>query len=132
MSNSSWPHGLQLTRLLRSWDFPGKNTGVGCHFLLQEIFSTQGLNLGLPHCRQTLYHVSHQGSLICIYDNCNWSPINFWNKFLKISDLWSPNMNHTKQVYQKFPTLDYRFSPLFKHLFIMKVDIHKRDISYIY
>ena len=33
------------------WDFPGKNTGVGCHFLLQEIFPTQGLNLGLPHCR---------------------------------------------------------------------------------
>ena len=35
------------TRLLRPWDFPGKNTGVGCHFLLQEIFPTQGLNLHL-------------------------------------------------------------------------------------
>ena len=45
-----------------SRDFPGKNTGVGCHFLLQEIFLTQGLNPGLPHCRQTLYHLSHQGS----------------------------------------------------------------------
>ena len=32
----------------------GKSTGVGCHFLLQGIFSTQGLNPGLPHCRQTL------------------------------------------------------------------------------
>ena len=31
------------------WDFPGKNTGVGCHFLLQGIFPTQGLNLGLLH-----------------------------------------------------------------------------------
>ena len=30
------------------WDSPGKNTGVGCHFLLQGIFSTQGLNLHLP------------------------------------------------------------------------------------
>ena len=29
------PHGLQPTRLLCPWDFPGKNTGVGCHFLLQ-------------------------------------------------------------------------------------------------
>ena len=29
------PHGLQPTRLLRPWDSPGKNTGVGCHFLLQ-------------------------------------------------------------------------------------------------
>ena len=49
-------------RLLRPWDFPGKNTGVGCHFLLQEIFPTLGLNPGLPHCRQTLYRLSHQGN----------------------------------------------------------------------
>ena len=34
MSDSQWPHGLQPTRLLRSWDFPGKSTGVGCHFLI--------------------------------------------------------------------------------------------------
>ena len=40
------------------WDFPGKNTGVGCHFLVQEIFLTQGLNPDLPHCRQTLYQGS--------------------------------------------------------------------------
>ena len=47
-------------------NFPGKSTGVGCHFLLQGIFPTQGLNLGLsglPHCRHTLYCLSHQGSL---------------------------------------------------------------------
>ena len=31
------------------WDSPGKNPGVGCHFLLQGIFPTQGLNLGLPY-----------------------------------------------------------------------------------
>ena len=49
-------------RLLRPWDFPGKSTGVGCHFLLQGIFPTQGSNLGLLHCRQTLYPLSHQGS----------------------------------------------------------------------
>ena len=35
------PHGLQPTRLLCPWDFPGKNTGVGCHSLLQGIFLTQ-------------------------------------------------------------------------------------------
>ena len=35
MSDSSWPHGLQPTRLPCPWDSPGKNTGVGCHFLLQ-------------------------------------------------------------------------------------------------
>ena len=43
---------------------PGKSTGVGCHFLLQRIFPTWGSNLGLPHCRQTLYYLSHQGSPI--------------------------------------------------------------------
>ena len=42
-------------------DSPGKNTGVGCHALLQGIFPTQGLNLSLPHCRQILYSLSHQG-----------------------------------------------------------------------
>ena len=35
VSDSSRPHGLQPTRLLCPWDSPGKNTGVGCHFLLQ-------------------------------------------------------------------------------------------------
>ena len=34
--DSSWPHGLQPTRLLRPWDFPGKSTGVGCHCLLWD------------------------------------------------------------------------------------------------
>ena len=37
------PHGLQPTRLLCPWDSPSKNTGIGCHFLLQGIFQTQGL-----------------------------------------------------------------------------------------
>ena len=41
------PHRLLPARLLCSWDFPAKNTGVGCHFLLQGIFLTQGSNLCL-------------------------------------------------------------------------------------
>ena len=41
---------------------PGKNTGVGCHALLQGIFPSQELNPGLPHCRRILYYLSHQGS----------------------------------------------------------------------
>ena len=45
-----------------SMDFPGNSTGVDCHFLLQWIFPTQGWNPGLPHCRQTLYRLSYQGS----------------------------------------------------------------------
>ena len=51
MSDCFQPHGLSLSRLPCPWDFPGKNTGLGCHFLLQGIFSTQGSNpsLFLPH-----------------------------------------------------------------------------------
>ena len=43
-------------------DSPGKNTGVGCHALLQGIFPTQALNPGLPHYWHILYQLSHQGS----------------------------------------------------------------------
>ena len=38
------PHGLQPSRFLCPWDFPGRNTAVGCHFLLQGILPTQGSN----------------------------------------------------------------------------------------
>ena len=55
-------HGLQTTRLLCPWDFPGKNTGVSCHFFLQGIFSTQGLNLSLLHWQADSLPVSHQGN----------------------------------------------------------------------
>ena len=46
-SDSLRPYGPQPTRLLCPWDFPGKNTGVGCHAFLQGIFLTQGWNLQL-------------------------------------------------------------------------------------
>ena len=54
--------GTVPTRLLCPWDFPGKNTGEHSHAFLQRIFPTQGSNLGLPHHRQILYHLSHEGS----------------------------------------------------------------------
>ena len=62
ISDSLPPHGLWPTRLLCPWPSPAKNTGMGCHFLLQGIFPTQGLNLCLLHCRQILYCLSHWGS----------------------------------------------------------------------
>ena len=62
VSNSVRPHRWQPTRLLCPRDSLGKNTGVGCHALLQGIFSTQGSNTGLSHCRQILYCLSHQES----------------------------------------------------------------------
>ena len=46
---------------------PGKNTEVGSHFLFQGIVLKQGSHPGFPHCRQILYHLSHQGSLIYIH-----------------------------------------------------------------
>ena len=55
-------HPMDHSLLLCPWDFSGKNTGVGCHALLQGIFLTQGLNPGLLHCRRILYHLSHLGS----------------------------------------------------------------------
>ena len=48
------------------WDFPGKNTGVGCHFLLQGIFPTQELNPSLLHSRRILYQLSYEGSPLYI------------------------------------------------------------------
>ena len=42
------PHGVHPARLLCPWGFPGKDTGVGCHVLLQGIFQTQGSDPRLP------------------------------------------------------------------------------------
>ena len=47
LSDSLWPHGLYLTRLLCSWDFTGKHTGVGCRFLPQRTYPTQRSHLHL-------------------------------------------------------------------------------------
>ena len=62
MSDSAILWTVSPVRLLCPWNSPGKNTGVGFHSLLQGIFQTQGSNLSLLHCRQILYHLSHQGS----------------------------------------------------------------------
>jgi len=56
-----WP-----TRLLCPRDSPGKNTGVGCLFVLQVIFPTQELKPGLLHCRQILYQLSYEGVLVSL------------------------------------------------------------------
>ena len=60
MSDSLQSYGLWLIRLLCPWDYPVKNMGVGCHFLLHWIFLTQGSNLDLSNCREMLYHLKHQ------------------------------------------------------------------------
>ena len=70
VSDSLQPRGLKPTRLLCPWDFPDKNTGVGCHFLLQGIFPTQELNrhlLCLLHSKCIPYCWATRGS-----DKANW------------------------------------------------------------
>ena len=62
MSDSLRPHGLQPARLLYPWNCPVKNTGVGCHFLLQGIFLTQRSNLQLLHWQAASFPLSHQRS----------------------------------------------------------------------
>ena len=56
VSDSLWPHALHSP-----WNSPGQNSGVGSLSLLQGVFPTQGLNPGLPNCRQILYQLSHKG-----------------------------------------------------------------------
>ena len=62
VSNPLQPRGLQPTRLLCPWDSPGKNAGVGCHFLLQGTFLTQGSNPSVLHWQADSSPQSHQGS----------------------------------------------------------------------
>ena len=68
VSDSLQPQGLQPTSHLCPWDSSSKDTGVGCHFLLQGIFPTQGQNPCLLHLLHwqvdslLLYHLSHLGS----------------------------------------------------------------------
>ena len=66
VSHSLGPHGLYSP-----WNSPGQNTRVGSLSLPQEIFPTQGLNPGLPHCRQILYLLIHKASTRIL----EWVPI---------------------------------------------------------
>ena len=67
LSHSSYvwllqPYGLQPARFLCPCDFPGKNTGMGCHSLLQELVPTQGSNPHPLYCRWFLYCWAAKGA----------------------------------------------------------------------
>ena len=85
VSDSLRPHGLKPARLLRL--FSSSNTGVACHFLFQGLFLTQGSNPVLLHCRQILYHLSHQGKSFNLCQQFMWlkqgfcSPRTWWVPF---------------------------------------------------
>ena len=68
MFDSLRPHGLYSP-----WNSPGQN-GVGSLSLLQGLFSSQGSNPGLPHCRQILYQLSHEGNPRIL----EWVAYSFW------------------------------------------------------
>ena len=109
-------------RFICPWDFPGRDTGVGCHLLLQVIFPTQGPNLHLLlHCRQILYHwatredlsyINAQFKKIKEQENSSskhkdWLKLNYvmyieyvlsnlWNNF----NTWQPYVNALEWSYQ--------------------------------
>ena len=63
-SRSGRPDSLQAHGPYSPWNSPGQYTRVVSRSFLQEIFPTQGLNPGLPHCRRIIYQLSHKGSPI--------------------------------------------------------------------
>ena len=66
MSDSSWPHGLQPTRLLRPWNFPGRSAGLGCHCLLQNLF-LQPHKFLFPSLSYTKYRCHMYCSIPCFF-----------------------------------------------------------------
>ena len=72
--------------LLHPWDFPGKSTGVRCHFPLQRIFPTQGSNPGLLHCRQILYWLSL---------------VSLWKRFQRYPQPLSPHEDTMKSLWSR-------------------------------
>ena len=60
------------------------NTGVGCHFLLQGIFPTQGSNPGLSHCRQMLYRLSHKGSPVAECQRIDAFELWCWRRLFRV------------------------------------------------
>ena len=69
MSNSSRPHRPQPARILCPWNSPGKNTGVGCHSVLQGILPTQGSNSRLLNCRQVFQCLNPPGKYLKCLDH---------------------------------------------------------------
>ena len=93
VSDSAWNHGLQPTRLLRPWDFPGKNTGVGCHGLLHlfclyfvikmPTYIKYFASCPYPSVLLQKEHLHDTGGLPCrfayISSECKWLPGGVWS-----------------------------------------------------
>ena len=147
MSDSLWPQGLG-TRLLYPWDFPGKNTRVGCRFILQGIFLTQGSNLHLLYWQTDSLPLSHLGSPERTVDVANqklsfiiWlykdetpdhsSPLTFhtpkrspeWTPGMRLSMFWKKLANRTHIVIFR-----WFYEPSFLHLLLSRKVQNRWDI----
>ena len=90
VSDSFATLGLQHSKILCPWEFSGKNAGVGCHFLLQGFFLTQGSNLQLLcllHYGQMLYPLNHQGR-----------PLSWWWECKLMQPLWRTMQKFLKKL----------------------------------
>ena len=85
ISDSFWSHGLWPARLLCPWNFSGKNTGAGSHFLLQEAFLTQRSNL---HLLQLLPWKA-DSLLLCYLGSPCQITIKFLNTYSQSTSYWS-------------------------------------------
>ena len=92
-----WPHGLQSSRLFCLWDFPGKDTGEGCHFLFQGIFQTQGSNPNLLPCRQILYWLNYKDVVLLSLDQIR-SDQSLSRVWLFIEDVVLPRLKSSNFV----------------------------------
>ena len=81
VSDSLWPHGLKPARLLCPWDSPGRNTRMGCHFLLQGIFPTQKSNSCHLHWQVGSLPLSHLGRPCIIFHIHNSASIGNYQHF---------------------------------------------------
>ena len=105
MSDSLQAHGLQPTRLLCLWNFPGKNTGVSCLFLLQDIFPTQGLNPRLPHWQADFFY--------------NWATREALN-----TSYFTPNLSYKSS--EQFWITTWPFGSMLKTVDLHLVKIHAK------
>ena len=97
-------------------EFSGKNIRVGCHSLLQGIFPTQGLNLGLLHCRQILYHLTHQGSKYHFYSQHAQFPASIVMLVLLLEISSLPLIPHCPKVKSFHDHQSFYWSPIYLSL----------------
>ena len=125
------PMDCSLPGSSNPWDFPGKSTGVGCHFLLQGIFPTQGLKPGLCIAGRRFYCLSHQGSSIS-----RMTPPSSLHLCLSITASTNPikwNWTMASSLMSKSEELEFGcdFCRMLSHILLMHTSHFKMSIIWI-